>query len=311
MKKYYTGILVYNYEKPSRTYGSGWYVDVEDYDKYDSQKEIVIYAKSQTRAQNSFELIICSIHILLHPPFGLELEYVIPADPDEHAEFASWFAHPPENRSYAGASNFWKAVQLACKASRRLIHQYALAKYMLATESCSVAMVDLDPSYSDQHLGICNLVLQHTRFAQAIVQAYSVIEELGLEIRASGKNPSIIKGKWNPRVLENLEERLRQANVDLTTPILWIQRGSPTAITKAKDYCKAVGRYSFSIGPYVNDKPVKITDAILQASFLRSKVSSHKSNRLTKSLTPYDVENVKSLARILFLSKLGFLPTCH
>jgi hypothetical protein len=46
--------------------------------------------------------------------------------------------------------------------------------------------VELDPS-------------NHVLFAQAIIAAYSVIEELGFEVRASNKNPSRLNGKMEPR----------------------------------------------------------------------------------------------------------------
>jgi hypothetical protein len=49
-------------------------------------------------------------------------------------------------------------------------------------------------------------------------------------------------------------------------------------------------------------------DAIRLASFLRSKVFSHKMKELASSLNSYDIENVKHLARRLLLETLGFWP---
>lgn len=45
--------------------------------------------------------------------------------------------------------------------------------------------------------------------AQAIIIFYSVIEELGLEIRANRDNPSFINGRWNPVIKNELENRLK------------------------------------------------------------------------------------------------------
>ena len=46
-------------------------------------------------------------------------------------------------------------------------------------------------------------------------------------------------------------------------------------------------------------------DAIARASFLRSRVSSHKLGRKAASLTALDVANVQLLARRLLLEHLG------
>ena len=58
----------------------------------------------------------------------------------------------------------------------------------------------------------------------------------------------------------------------------------------------------------MRDCELEMIDAIRIASFLRSKISSHKMNPLVTSLTSYDVENVRMLARRLLLGALGFWP---
>jgi hypothetical protein len=53
---------------------------------------------------------------------------------------------------------------------------------------------------------------------------------------------------------------------------------------------------------------VHIADAIAHASWLRSKVSSHKLKEdLLRALSAYDVTNVQHLARNLILESLGYL----
>ena len=61
-------------------------------------------------------------------------------------------------------------------------------------------------------------------------------------------------------------------------------------------------------GLSLDDIELEMIDAIRIASFLRSKISSHKMNPLVTSLTSYDVENVRMLARRLLLGALGFWP---
>jgi hypothetical protein len=130
------------------------------------------------------------------------------------------------------------------------------------------------------------------------------LEELGLEIRASKDNPSKIHGKWNPEVKNDLEERLKDLRVDLSEKLVWIRRGSPKKIELARTP-ELKSKMSWSSGS-VRDAEIDIIDAISYASWLRSKVSSHKINKLTSSLTPYDVENIQHLARRLLLESLGF-----
>jgi hypothetical protein len=99
------------------------------------------------------------------------------------------------------------ACLIAAAASWRLQYVYGLAKLRLSLETFSLPIVELDPYHSD-NVPKSPLPEDHVRLAFAIVTAYSCIEELGLEVRASNKNPSILpNGTWNPVIRSNLERR--------------------------------------------------------------------------------------------------------
>jgi hypothetical protein len=117
----------------------------------------------------------------------------------------------------------------------------------------------------------------------------------------------LINGKWNPLIKNDMEERLKMAGINPNDPIIWALRGKPTRIEKSK-IIQSKGKWPWAKGPYVRDNKVEILDAVNLASYLRSKIASHKMSKMVSSLTSYDVENVRMLARRLLLGKLGFWP---
>ena len=139
--------------------------------------------------------------------------------------------------------------------------------------------------------------------AHCIISAYSVIEELGLEVRASNQKPSVLNGKWNPIVLADLENRLKAAGIDLSDTFPWLLRVTRRKIEMKKSL-PITKPASWAYGR-VRDHEVNITDAIAYASWLRSNVSSHTIKETTRRLTAYDVANVQHLARRLILESIG------
>jgi hypothetical protein len=142
----------------------------------------------------------------------------------------------------------------------------------------------------------------HLRIAYAIILFYSVLEELGLEIRASAKNPSKINGIWNPPVKSDLVQRLISSNIDVNKKLTWILRSTPTKIEKFKK--PEVGNKSEWSSLFIRDSEIDICDAISYASWLRSKIASHKLDNSFTSLSIYDVANINFLASYLLLSIL-------
>jgi hypothetical protein len=206
------------------------------------------------------------------------------------------------NKTYF-TSDFPLACAVAAKASRRRYWVYAVAKYKFSLSLYSVDHEDLEP-WKSPHLAISSFPGDHVMFSHAIISAYSVIEDLGLEVRASAQKPSLINGKWNPVVKQDLEQRLIKSGVDLRESILWTVRGPKRKIeTRRPIPVKAKAPWSAWI---VRDSELNVIDAVAYADWLRDCVASHGVKDLTRVLSPYDVINVQYLARRLLLESLGF-----
>ena len=130
------------------------------------------------------------------------------------------------------------------------------------------------------------------------------MEDLGLNLRASAKNPSRIDGQWNPTVKSDLEARLRASGVVLDEKLLWTVRGPRRRIEKKRPFPD--GEAAPWASQLVRDSDIPIVDAIAYAEWLRSAVAAHGVKDLTPSLSPYDVINVQHVARRLLLETLGF-----
>jgi hypothetical protein len=315
-RKYFTGYISWDWGLyPKVEYkGKGWFIKFEKtkasaqsnttYNgKRIQSREVVIYARSLKSAQNVLTLINCGLWLNSGEPED-ENEIVLPENEKELNSSAAYADDYPRNHFKIEKSHYPRACLIASRASFRNRYKYALAKFRFASRLHSIYLVDIDPRSATEHLGVSPNIYDHVRFAYSIIASYSVIEEMGLEIRATERKPSMISGQWNPIVKEDLEKRLKQAGVNLKDHFPWDLRGKPTRVEKAKRL-PSQGKCSWAKGPYVRDCELEIIDAINIASFLRSKVSSHKMNKLCSSLTSYDVENVKHLARRLLLSQLG------
>jgi hypothetical protein len=185
----------------------------------------------------------------------------------------------------------------------RLKYIYGLSKYNFSVSNCSLFCVDLDPHFSE-HISPSPFPDDQVRYCHAIISAYSVLEDLGLEIRASSQNPSIIDGAWNPPVRRDLEERLVKAKININETLLWTIRG-PKRKIELKRSPRTKHKEEWSKG-IVRDSSIELVDTIAYSSFLRSKIASHKTNEITNVLSVYDVINVQHLARRLLLETLGY-----
>ena len=197
---------------------------------------------------------------------------------------------------------------LAAKASIDNELQNAIIKYQLSTEIYSQHAMDLHEVIEWKST---NYNYIQMRFAYAIITAYGVIEELGLEIRASRDNPSILaNGEWNPKVLDNLIERLKKSHINVRDDIAWLIRGEETEFEKSKLRISKKAEWSdspeyenyFFIS--INDGYVYIPDAINYISYLRSSIASHCVGERIMGLSVFDVGNAQFLARRLILERM-------
>ena len=264
-------------------------------------KRIVIYAATEETAQNAADLISAASCLINEDCgndqlFDQSRAYIANKTRTTQDNFDDFI--PPTK---TGEYQF--ACMIAARASHRKSFQYALYKYRLSQQFFYTHTHALEPSEWYPQKFIFNSAEHHVRCAQAIALGYSVLEELGLEIRANQQNPSFINSTWNPPIKAELEQRLVKAGVNLGEKALWTMRDTPTRIERKRPVpTTSKASWAFS---KVRDSELEVVDAIARSSWLRSKVSAHRLHDISASLNYYDVSNIHYLARRLLLETLG------
>jgi hypothetical protein len=264
--------------------------------------EIIVEARDRRSAQRALNLIVAAKTLRDGDFTSGEPFTAIPDNPNDPEDLNAFEFETGLGMS-SGTFGWGTAAAIAAKATRGRGLKFGVVKYWLSLRTCSVPAIEHHPLYGERFT-VERDPFNYTMMAQAIVAAYSAIEELGVEIRASEKNPSKIDGEWNPRVLQDLRTRLRQAGIDEGRPLVWHLRNSPTRIERR--HAPPRGKRASWARYAVRDREVRLVDAIHYAGLLRSRVSSHRIHELTRSLTMHDVANVQHLARRLLLESLGF-----
>lgn len=185
---------------------------------------------------------------------------------------------------------------------------YALEKYRFSIESEGFNPYSANPRYGQVFDNESPLYADHVNQLMAIVAAYSVIEELDCEIRASAKNPRFINNKtceWNPKVWNEIETRLTEKGIDTSYEFQWTIRGSDTIVHKEFQYHLFGKESKYNDGEEVKDRTLHIIEAIQFASFLRSAVAAHKFNEKSSAISPYDLHNVQMISRYLIMQCIG------
>ena len=198
------------------------------------------------------------------------------------------------------------ALMEACRLLQKVYGdqklENAVCKYFVAHDVYKLHPMDLhpleDPFVSEY------LLSERIRIANVIVECYSILEELHIQIKASRENPSVIDGKWNPKVKAELVERLKTKGIDPDKKIPWSTRNGvvrpfKTDVVDAGDLCE------WSDGTEICDFNISICDAILELSYMRSQLSSHSLGNNVLKLSVYDADNAFFLARYLMAKHLG------
>jgi len=233
------------------------------------------------RRSTSINLFLASVVVLsggdaffLPQPF--EIERLQEEESKERPEFSTL------------REGLMRGCVLAARASRGRSLSYAVHKLRLSYSLASRPMID---------------PMEHVYSANAVALAYSVIEELGFEVRVKKNETSKMPdGTWTPSVRADLEARLSAGGIDIDETHIWTLRGRPTRIEMAKRLPTAVKKPTWSRGS-VRDVELSLIDGIAMASWLRSKVSTHRFSDKARSLTAYDIHNAQSLARHLLLGR--------
>jgi hypothetical protein len=269
--------------------------------------EVLIAAESRLAAQRALSLIGASLSVLDGVAFLEPNQLLALLEAGEDFEDLRLFGGEVPQGAGAQRDGIAQACAMACRASRNRHVQYALFKLQQSYRTMSVDLIEYHPAYQPRQFGVEKDPLHHVQFASAITMAYSAIEELQLELRASAKKPTLLPGgTFNPAVQEDVKGRLASAGIAIAQLQIWNLRGPVTRIEKARPLPKDF-KASWS-GRSVRDREIPLAEALRLASWLRSKVTTHRFNKNSQSLTMYDVINVQQLARRLLLEHLRAWP---
>lgn len=193
-------------------------------------------------------------------------------------------------------------LYLACKVLKTIYNnqQYknAVCKYYVAHEIYALHPMDLDP-WKDPFISDY-LLSDRVRIANVIVNCYSILEELHLQIKACQANPSVINGEWNPLVKKEMQDRLIKSKINPLKTIPWLTRNGVVRPFK-NTAIKHDSLCEWSDGKEIADFEIAICDAILELSYMRSQLSSHNLGNNVLKLSVYDAENAFALSRFILL----------
>lgn len=216
---------------------------------------------------------------------------------------------------------------MASKAYGSAAEQNAVLKYSVMRDLFDIHPMDLEPGFELPYLRLPSI---QARYATAIIGLYSILEELklnvisakqdnestdgkidywiteglfALKIKSANLDKTSVDGKtgkWNPVCLSDIQNRLKNKNIDPYSKICWIVRGPQKRPFKNKTIDTS-SLCPWSDGEDVRDFFISVTDAILETSFIRSKKASHGARGRLYELSHYDVENAYALTRYILM----------
>lgn len=272
-------------------------------------KELIIEGCSQDEAYNISKMVQTGC-LLGYPSLGDYPEPRYPAPYDYVEEVKKL---PIESQSRHFNSNYAKepirsnlvlGCQVAKKSYNDLTLLYCLEKYRFSLELDSVSPHSVHPKYGYLFESDTNDYSYHVRSSYSFLAAYSIIEELKVDIRSNSKKPRWQEGEWNPLVREDVMNRLKDIDVDGEDIITFSIRGSEQALTrKVKEKLGVDSEYQRYED--VHDIDLLIIDAIHYLSYIRNFFLAHKLSEQVRNISVYDVNNAQMLARYLLMNRLG------
>ncbi len=289
----------------------------DDYGEYDVLRSgeeygrLLVLEADQCEANNIIELVGAAFVILkgfqessdyLFPNHGIE----IPNDPIEREKiFRCRFRTP----AYFQRFFYWEelpvAIAVAARAWRDKKLVYAIHKLAISYRTEHVTPNSMHPREGQIFEKHTTRFASHVGSSVAINLAYSAIQELDLDVKASSQKPRWLDKDafvWNPQLLENIEERLEKSGISRDRTIDWIVRGDPTEV-EVHPMRDTPAR--LSNGEMIRDREISLPDAINSCEYLRNFMTAHAFSKSTPLLGPYEVFNTQNVARLLLLSKCG------
>lgn len=273
-------------------------------DSYKNAFELIIIADDELTARNINSLIY-SARLLCYPDVNFTEHHLI-----EVSTSNQWITTGGKFSKEFKQDEISDRMILACLIASRASNknlQYALEKYKYS--------LHLDWFTSHSANPMCGKIFytglrentSQINSIYAFLCAYTIVEELDLDIRSSAKKPRFISGtnEWNRDVLNDIIKRLNDVKISADDTITWLIRGEPSPM-----YDEIKPQFTNNSEWYnpdndVFDLELTIFEAIHYCSYIRNFFIAHKTNDIVKYINPYDIHNMQILARRLILSTLG------
>ncbi|HAM79248.1 hypothetical protein [Ornithinibacillus bavariensis] len=260
--------------------------------------ELIIYAPDQDIAQDISNLVRGG-RLLEYPSLYENTSYGFIIELDHDYIFYERY------KQNSICEHIVFACLVAAKAWKSKSLIYCIEKYKFSLNLDSFSPHSASPIYGQVFSIEDRGYSYHVRAGYAFLSAYSIIEELGLEIRSSSKKPRFLKNnEWNPIVKEDILQRLSKIGISESDTINWLIRGTPSKLYNSIKPRLGINS-KWSDGEEVHDQEMYIYDAIHYCSYIRSYFIAHKFDEIIRYINPYDIHNVQLLARRLILGKLG------
>ncbi|GAU08261.1 hypothetical protein [Desulfoplanes formicivorans] len=255
--------------------------------------EIILFAKNMYIVEQTLRLIFASYYLINSTPH-FDLDERLPSTKTalgiDHIDNSCFPIH-----------GFARALEIARKASFSIKQQTVIYKYKLACTIHANNSYQLSP---ENEIVTKNeyFLDDYIRYANNIVNFYSILEELELGINLKKGQQSFKDGKWDQNVLDELRTRLKIKNINYNEPILWLRRSKRMTLEEKRrvkilyqpDWARNENRDSY----------IAIEDAIDFLRVIRNKVAAHNIKKEARSITVYDVENANRLAKRVILENL-------
>lgn len=112
------------------------------------------------------------------------------------------------------------------------------------------------------------LINYHVIASYAVICAFSIIEEIGLEIRSSAAKQRFIKegenSLWNPIIYNETDNRLKEIGLSASYNFHWVERGAETEVQK--DIKPKLGVPVYPDHLEIRDVNVELIEAIHRCS---------------------------------------------
>jgi hypothetical protein len=271
-------------------------------------KEVLLVANNKATADNIFSLLH-SASLLVYPDIYKinSTGWLLLTDHYKIPDFKTEFFF----KSFTRNEYLYPGVLFLLNSWRDNTLLYAIEKYQVSIELDSFTPHSANPVYGQKFDNFDPSYRYHVVASYAVNCAFSIIEEIGLEIRTSSKKQRFIKNglisSWNPVVYQETDDRLKGVGLAASFNFQWIERGDETDVQK--DIKPKFGVPVFSDNTVIRDVNIELIEAIHRCSYIRNFISAHKFSELTQFISPYDVYNVQTVSRLLLIHKIGLWST--